>query len=122
LRIIQADNCIIGHNQFYEVDREAISLEGSSRNIINGNVLMDAGMETNDTYDALKLSTSTVHSTYNVITNNQIRSGQANKPQYGINEVDANQDYNEIIANIISDCISGDINNLGVNSDVAHNM
>jgi hypothetical protein len=106
---------------FYNIKRHAILLSGAIRNCVVDNIIRGAGSEASNTYDAIILEVrSGTNCTRNVISRNIILSDLANKHRYGINESDANQDYNLIANNIITDSQTANIRKQGANSFVDH--
>jgi len=85
----------INGGQIHSNNKHGLMLAGCRDSIFTGIELVDCGKGTNDTYDSLRLATSTAqHSTYNVFRDLKIRDYAGNKAKYGINEVDANQNFN----------------------------
>ena len=104
-----------------EINQFGLKLAGAKNNVIMGNTFYNVGKTGTD--DAIiLLSRDSTHSTHNIIMGNRIYSDASVKPRYGINEEDANQDYNVIVGNIITDYGTGAINSLGTNDVVANNI
>lgn len=87
-------------NIIEEAGQDGIVLVAALRCIVRGNTLRNIGQSADNTFDAISLEG--VNSIRNLIEGNQIESDAANLPRYGLNEADANQDYNEYKSNIIT--------------------
>ncbi len=124
IRLYQTTGTRVCGNTFHQINEaHGILLQGSSRCVIDGNILADIGYSANNTYDAIRLEASGANNCLrNVIAHNQIYSGQANLPRYGIVEADANQDYNIIANNIVTNCATQAILRQGVNSIEDNNI
>lgn len=124
INLSRTNGAVVAYNTLYQIaGAHGIQLLGCQRCVVKGNVLQDIGYSANNTYDGIRLEASgSTNCLYNIIVNNQIFSGQTNKPRYGIVEADANQDYNIIANNIVTDCATQAILKQGVNSLVKNNV
>ena len=113
------DGCMIQNTT-----KEALWLYGGSHNIISNCIFYNAGDGTDNTYAAVKISLigGPTHSTHNLFSNNLILSDAANKHRWGFYEVDANQDFNMYMGNMILDSQTAGMSLLGVNDIVKDNM
>lgn len=86
IRLILSDYNIISNNEIVDSAGHGIVLEGSSFNIIDGNLIKGSSTLTNAAYSDIILAISTAtESTQNTIANNQLHSlGPSNFPLYGI--------------------------------------
>jgi len=111
----------IADSYIYQSDafrgRHGIQIQGSTHCIISNNLIYQAGNAAHNTNDAIVLATqSGIHSTHNIFTGNQIWSDHGNLPRYGINEWDANQDYNQYYNNDIMNTATAPMNIQGLHS------
>jgi len=113
------DGCMIQNTT-----KEALWLYGGSHNIISNCIFYNAGDGTDNTYAAVKISLigGPTHSTHNLFSNNLILSDAANKHRWGFYEVDADQDFNMYMGNMILDSQTAGMSLLGVNDIVKDNM
>jgi len=115
---------IVNGLRIQSVETNGIWVYGGHNNIITNNLLSGIGNRTNNTYKAIYLSTQggSNHAHHNIIEGNRIFSIEGNKHQYGIREEDANQDYNIITGNNVTDAVTANISTQGVNDVVANNI
>lgn len=118
-----ARDCIMLGCTVLRSGHHGIWIYGGQKNIISNCSIKDVSNDHDDTYDGINLSTvGAAHTNHNIISNNYIRSTVANKHKYGIRETDANQDYNMISNNIISDSVTASILPNGANSIIKDNI
>lgn len=116
-------NLITG-NQCVGNSANGIFVFGSKNNIFTNNVLLNNSKTAGNTFSGIKLASYYGnHSTHNLIEQNQCNDNQGVGTQrYGVQEVDANQDSNNIIGNCCINNVTANIISNGPNSDVAHNI
>lgn len=100
-------------------DHYGILLYDSNYNVVSGNKVMDNSQAANNTYSEIILA---VTSTYNIISNNNIRCTQANKSAYGIREDTVADDWNLVHGNTVRGAVTAQISLQGVNSVNADNI
>jgi len=123
IEIVGGSGNIIDACDVILTNQDGIYLMQASKNIVSNCIIKDCGKLANNTYVAIGLMyNGTTYSTYNVISNNIISSSQTNKPKYGIQEENANCNYNDIIGNIVLNCATAAIQKLGANSISEHNI
>jgi len=114
---------IVSSCQLKFISNHGIWMNKATRIVIDNNIFFECGKGTNNTYDCVYMaSLDGVPCTHNIISANSMSSDLANLPRYGINESDANQDYNTIIGNDIQNVATRGINWNGVNSKVKDNQ
>ena len=112
------NGCIINDNE-----RDGICIYKSSYNQISNNICKDNSQTTNNTYtDIFITDDGSTYSTYNIISNNNIRATAANKSKYGIRENAASDNYNLIHGNIVYGAVTANISLQGANSVNADNI
>lgn len=122
-----ADWCVIEGNTFRLDDSNysgtnVIVLSNCSMNVVSGNTIETSiGLAANNTYSGIILQDT---STRNIITNNTIlgRTLLTNNLKYGIREDSANDDFNLIHANIVTDCETTNISTQGGSTVATDNI
>jgi len=110
--------CVATNNKWH-----GFHIKGTVKNTFIGCVIANNSQEANNTYSGVYLEASSYsNSVNNIFEGNEIHSTTTNKQKYGIYEVDANQDYNIYLGNIISGMATGSIIKQGVNSISEHNI
>lgn len=116
-----ADKNIFSNCMFEYNDQHSVFIDGAQQNIFDSCIIIGNGLATNNTYDAIRLSTKgATHSEYNIFGNLIIDSTAANVFRYGIYEEDSNQDYNIFHDSIVTDSGTVNINTQGANTYVHH--
>ncbi len=96
--------------------------EGCSQSLLSGVSIFANSQQTTNVYDAIQLNSfAAFHSVYNTIMGCYIMD-DAKVHRYGVNEVNANQDYNLLLANQIRGTGTGKIRLQGAHSSDSHNM
>lgn len=92
----------IGHsvagNTLIECPEHAIDLIDCSESVVSGNVILDPGKGTSNTYDGIRLSGD---SDYNAVVINRVRSAAANATRYGVNVSAATCNNNVVADNVL---------------------
>ncbi len=113
--LLNGDKNIITSNQCYSNTRHGISFESASHdNIISSNECIDNDVGDTGTYSGISLN----QCDRNIISNNRC-SGNDN---YGIELDDEFSDDNIVEGNILIGNTAGAINDLGTNTQIAHNI
>lgn len=123
LQLITSQYNVIAENIFDTMNIHGMGIRGSSYNSINGNVIKDAGILTDNTYHGMILFTSgSYYSIHNNIINNYIVSFAPNKTRSGIRENDTNQDYQIIRNNKMVGMAYADAIIQGANTKARYNI
>lgn len=118
-----SDSNIIDGNICYLNGRSGIMLEASSENIISNNTCSNNSTSAANTYSGIKLQTfETIHCLRNVIGDNKCSNYDSVDQMYGIEEDDANQDYNTITGNVCSGNTTAQILIQGANTAHGRNI
>jgi len=124
---IVLDSCVstvVNGNYLFAIEMHGIRMLYARQCSIIGNTIWRSSSGANNTYDSIHLQSDAGNPcTYNTIIGNTIREDHAsNRPKYGINEVDSDQDYNIIFGNTINGTVSSAINKSGVHSIIGYNI
>ncbi len=108
---------VIG-NYIINSAQAGIQVIGTQYALISGNYIANSSQSANNTYDAIQIldDVDGRHAMYNTISNNYILDVAANRARYGVNEVDANQDYNIVMGNRFIGQVTAPIRLQGANS------
>ncbi len=108
---------VIG-NYIINSAQAGIQVIGTQYALISGNYIANSSQSANNTYDAIQIldDVDGRHAMYNTISNNYILDVAANRARYGVNEVDANQDYNIVMGNRFIGQVTAPIRLLGPHS------
>jgi parallel beta-helix repeat protein len=117
IRLFNSSDCTVVGNTMENMDRNAITLDGSStRNLISSNTIVSPSQETTNTYNGISLDVATS----NVVTDNKI-SGTTITIATGIEEIGASN-TNLIANNHISGTVTTGITKLGAATKVRGNI
>jgi len=101
--------------------KHGLYLVNARDNIFSDNIIVDGSRSASLTYDDVRLEgISGKYSTYNLFEGNKIRNYGGYITVYGINEVDANQDYNVYLGNQVTGQNTMCMRIQGANSKVNH--
>ena len=118
----QGEGKVLSNSLIQDNDERGVWLYGTKNAIISNNVFDGNCLVSNNVNSVIYMSSrSGTHCSNNTIIGNQVFSAQGNKPKYGIEDVDVNQDYNVISNNIIQNTVSAQMNILGASTLVRYN-
>jgi len=121
--IIETRDSIIANNVIRGALQEGVKIYRCSRSLFINNVVLNAGQDADNTYDAVLVKDDgETFSTKNIFLNNYIYSDATNKPRYGIAENASGDDYNIYIGNYIEGVGTAAMNILGPNSLARNNF
>jgi parallel beta-helix repeat protein len=110
-------------NIIQNTGRYAVCLLRAKYCKVHGNNIIATSQLANGTYDAIRLDYDSINAnTYNSFANNTIVEVEANKPKYGINNVNAANNYTLALGNVITGPVTANLNILGANSVSEHNV
>ena len=109
----------VTNSYFQGNTRYQIWLYGSSHAKVEGNTIYGTAAGGPGIYLNTKVA---AHSTYNVINNNNIYNNAGTDPAWCIRLVDANQDYNVITGNVVTNFTSAAIVAAGANNLIRNNI
>lgn len=124
IRILRSDSNIVDGNICYHNGWRGIALFGAQENIISNNACSNNSTTTPNNDSGIRLGVSGgVNCLRNVISDNKCTNYGADTDQkYGIEEADANQDYNTITGNVCYNNQTGQIFINGVHTVHGRNI
>jgi len=119
--LLGTDGNIVSNNIVELSGRDGIAIDESAQNnVLDRNTLYHNCQSVVNTYSEIKLhGTLPPYVHHNLILNNTILADDA---EYGINEADANQDYNIIVGNIVSGAMTKNIRIQGTHTIIGINI
>lgn len=113
------DRCLIEGNVMDDCRGGGVYLEASTHSLIKNNQIKDASSQVTNTWDGVRLHSST----HCIVAGNIIHNTVANKPLYGIEEVAATGcDWNLLHGNVIEHWATGSVLKSGANSQDYDNL